>query len=418
MAKTKNFLYLFVLLAFLLIGTNAYAATVGEQLPNPEPGWERIDNTDSRITYGGSWTTYNATEDYQGSENLTVGKSGKDLKMSITFTGSKFRLIGTEGSTQSTQIDIYINGTKEATISQNLSGDAMLRSVLCYEKIFDAPGQYLIEVVNRTDKSFSIDAVDISEVFISPPASLKATAGNSQVVLNWEKVADATGYNVKRSAKPGEAYATVASVNSPVHSYTDTTLTNGTAYYYVVTAANSVGESKNSKEVSTTPQESLPNPPAKLVAEAGGTLVNLSWDAVVGATGYNVKKSLKAEGPYATIASPTSPSYVDTGLKDGTTYYYVVTTVNAAGESANSNEALATCSDGSALLLVTTGSGDIDYHLSMNEVNAFINWYKSKASGGKGDPFYVFNKKPIPPYTSRKDYLIFDNIMCFKVYQY
>src|SRR6185369_2169878 len=58
---------------------------------------------------------------------------------------------------------------------------------------------------------------------------------------------------------------------------------------------------------------------------------------------YNVKRSFTTGGPYNTIASnATTTSYTDSGLVNGTTYFYVVTAVNSAGQSANSYEARAT----------------------------------------------------------------------------
>lgn len=271
----------------------------------------------------------------------------------------------------------------------------------------------------------SIHEIEMMEEIspISVPTNLTAVPGNAQVVLNWDSVTNATGYNIKSATTAGGPYTTIESVTSSVYNYTDTGLTNGTTYYYVVTATNSGGESANSNEVFATPQQSLPNAPSGLTATAGNAQVSLSWGSVTDATSYEVKRGTAAGGPYTTIASSTSPSYVDTGLTNGTTYYFVVTAINTGGESANSNEASATpqvpSSDGRAILWVTMNNGsDIDYDLSMNEVNAFINWYKSKSSGGVGDPFYTFSKTPISPYTSRTDYLIFDKIVCFKVNTY
>lgn len=165
------------------------------------------------------------------------------------------------------------------------------------------------------------------------PTGLTATAGNAQVALSWTASTGATSYNVKRSTVNGSGYATI---NSPTGtSYTNTGLTNGTTYYYVVSAVNSVGESANSSQVSATPV-TVPAVPTGLAATAGNTQVALTWNASSGATAYDVKRSTVSGSGYATIASPTSTNYTNTGLTNGTTYYYVVAAKNAAGSSANS----------------------------------------------------------------------------------
>jgi len=170
------------------------------------------------------------------------------------------------------------------------------------------------------------------------PAGLTATAGNAQATLSWNAVSGATSYNVKRATTSGGPYTTVApGVTTP--SYTNTGLTNGTTYYYVVSAVNAVGESANSAQVSVMPSAgpTVPSAPTGLTATAGNAQAALSWNAVSGATSYNVKRSTTSGGPYTTVApGVTTPSYTNTGLTNGTTYYYVVSAVNAAGESANS----------------------------------------------------------------------------------
>jgi hypothetical protein len=57
---------------------------------------------------------------------------------------------------------------------------------------------------------------------------------------------------------------------------------------------------------------------------------------------YYVKRSPSTGGPYTTITNTSSTSYTDTGLLDGTTYYYVVSAFNGGGESSDSAEASAT----------------------------------------------------------------------------
>jgi fibronectin type 3 domain-containing protein len=175
----------------------------------------------------------------------------------------------------------------------------------------------------------------------SVPTGVTATAGSQQVSLSWNASAGATSYNVKRSTTSGSGYSTVSSPSTT--GYTDTGLTNGTTYYYVVTAVNAQGESGNSAQASATPAAAPPpGAPTGLTATAGNQQVALSWGAVTGATGYNVKRSTTSGSGYSTVSSPSTASYTDTGLTDGTTYYYVVTATSAAGESANSTQVSAT----------------------------------------------------------------------------
>src|ERR1700684_14505 len=83
------------------------------------------------------------------------------------------------------------------------------------------------------------------------PTGLAATPGNAQVLLTWAATANATGYSVKRSTTTGGPYTAIAS--QPTTSFTDTPLTNGTKYFYVVSASNSAG-------ASPTPRKSAPLP--------------------------------------------------------------------------------------------------------------------------------------------------------------
>lgn len=97
------------------------------------------------------------------------------------------------------------------------------------------------------------------------PTGLTATSGNAKVSLSWSASAGASTYNVKRAATSGGPYTTVgAGVNGT--SYTDQGLTNGTVYYYAVSAANSAGESANSAAVSATPSGGS-TPTGNLVVE-------------------------------------------------------------------------------------------------------------------------------------------------------
>jgi len=93
------------------------------------------------------------------------------------------------------------------------------------------------------------------------------------------------------------------------------------------------------------PTDSAAAVPTGLTATPGLEQVSLAWNTVSGATGYNLKRSTTSGGPYTTIAANTSStSYVDSSLPANTTYYYVVSSLNSVGESANSAQASATTS--------------------------------------------------------------------------
>ena len=86
----------------------------------------------------------------------------------------------------------------------------------------------------------------------------------------------------------------------------------------------------------------LPSAPTGLTATAGNTQVSLSWTASSGATSYHVKRGTATGGPYSQAGAATAAGFTDTGLTNGTKYYYVVAALNANGESANSSEVNAT----------------------------------------------------------------------------
>jgi Glycoside hydrolase family 44 len=85
------------------------------------------------------------------------------------------------------------------------------------------------------------------------PSGLTATAGTGQVSLSWTASHGANSYSIKRSTASGGPYTQIGTATT--NSYIDTSLTQGTTYYYVVTASNSSGQSGDSNQVSATPSK-------------------------------------------------------------------------------------------------------------------------------------------------------------------
>ncbi len=173
-----------------------------------------------------------------------------------------------------------------------------------------------------------------------PPANLFGAAGNAEAVLTWSPSVEATSYTLTRTPAAGGA-STVVGAGLTVTSATDTGLTNGVGYNYVVTAANLSGTSGNSNIASVTPTASMPGAPSGLAAVAGNNAVGLSWAASTGtAAGSYIILRGTASGIYNVqiTVSAEYTSYIDTSVTNGTTYYYEVEASNSNGLSAPSNK--------------------------------------------------------------------------------
>lgn len=176
----------------------------------------------------------------------------------------------------------------------------------------------------------------------SAPTGLTATSGNAVVNLSWTASSGTTGYYLKRSTTSGTE-AQIASVTATT--YADTSVANATKYFYVVSAYNSYGTSGNSNEANATPNAPAPAAPTGLSATASNAQVALAWNASTGATSYNVKRSATT-GAETLLTNVATASFTDSGLTNGITYYYVVSAMLPAGESANSTEVSATPTNG------------------------------------------------------------------------
>jgi len=184
------------------------------------------------------------------------------------------------------------------------------------------------------------------------PTGLSASGGDGSVSLDWNDngEGDLAGYRVYRSTSSGGGYSAVSGLIGS-SAYTDNSVSNGTTYYYVVTAEDTSGnESGNSNEDSATPMATPdttpPAAPTGLSANGGDGTVSLDWNdnGEGDLAGYRVYRSTSSGGGYSAITGLLgSSAYTDNSVSNGTTYYYVVTAEDTSGnESGNSGEASAT----------------------------------------------------------------------------
>ena len=118
--------------------------------------------------------------------------------------------------------------------------------------------------------------------------------------------------------------------------YSDGGLSANTLYSYTVIAMNAGGVSGNSTIVSTPPAA-----PASLNAYPGNAQISLRWSPVIGATNYVILRGTSSGNETVVVAATTNTTYTDTGLLNGTNYFYVVYAVGTGGNSIYSPEASA-----------------------------------------------------------------------------
>ena len=174
-----------------------------------------------------------------------------------------------------------------------------------------------------------------------PPSDFFQSPGNGYVFLCWDQTAGATTYNLYRATSSSGSSATL--VQSRLGGCTTVSgLTNGSTYYFYVTAVNAGGESPPSSVVTValppTPV-SVPPAPVGLSGHPGNGLAEVCWNRTANAYSYKV---YRVTGP-----GGASPSLAQSGivggcatispLTNGTTYYFEVTGVNSVGESSPSS---------------------------------------------------------------------------------
>ena len=228
-----------------------------------------------------------------------------------------------------------------------------------------------------------------------PPTGLTATPGEFQVSLDWDDSTDpdVIGYLIYRSTTSGGPYDEVD--DALASAFVDTTVTNGTLYYYVVTAYDNLGqESLYSSQVQARPQDMTPPAaPTGLEATALDSSVYLTWDANTEPdfSSYFIYVSDTQGGPYDEVDSDDVTEWLVGGLTNGVTYYFVVQAEdNANNLSEYSAEVSATPSTSPEPLpptnLQVTFEGDeyvfLDWDDSTQPSVVSYNVYRSTTTGG------------------------------------
>ncbi|NLE37593.1 MAG: DUF1349 domain-containing protein, partial [Pirellulaceae bacterium] len=149
---------------------------------------------------------------------------------------------------------------------------------------------------------------------------------SSQLVIDWQDASGETGYRVERSLTGTGGWTTVGTVGRNVPSFTNSGLTAGTRYFYRIVSLDAGGDAGISDVVSNY---------TRLAQVSGLTFTTkepyemaIQWNALSGATYYQVERSTNGK-TYATVASSlTATSYTDSNVVPLGEYYYRVTAWN------------------------------------------------------------------------------------------
>ena len=198
--------------------------------------------------------------------------------------------------------------------------------------------------VGSVTKESAVSASIVANVMPDTPTSFTVSANPNGygAKITWKNVDGADGYRIQRSTKAGSGFTSLVILDGETDGSGSTTYTYiddvdaskaGTTYYYrVASYVDALGERHYSPNTSAKSNRVVASAPKNLkVSAATLTSVTFKWDAVSGATGYNIYLAEKSSGPYSNIGTAAGASYTVTGLTVGKTYYVKVRATNVSG---------------------------------------------------------------------------------------
>ena len=188
---------------------------------------------------------------------------------------------------------------------------------------------YKVKAVNSAGESAYSNVVSGKTTVMTLTMGHSASSGKPQ--LTWKAVSGAASYKVYRSTSKNGAYTVINTTKALT--YTNVGAALGTTYYYKVEALNASGKSMGFSAI----VEGKVAPVLAVGYSSVSGKPQLTWKAVPGATEYQVYRSTQQNSGYKKINTTTSTSYVNTGAKAGTTYYYRVVAVKGTAVSDFSN---------------------------------------------------------------------------------
>ena len=180
-----------------------------------------------------------------------------------------------------------------------------------YVRAYDAAGNYAdSNIIGRT--------CDLAQTTVT----LSNVASTGKIKISWEAVEGATKYEVHRATSKNGTYSRISTTSNT--SITNTKTETGKTYYYKVRAICDVDAAAAAYSAVKSRTCDLPQTTMTLSNVASSGKVKISWEAVEGATKYEVYRATAKDGTYSRISTTSNASVTNTKAEAGKTYYYKV----------------------------------------------------------------------------------------------
>ena len=230
--------------------------------------------------------------------------------------------------------EVYRSGTKNGTYTLlgttanlNYTDNKANAGYIYYYKV------KAVSKVRSTANSYYSTVVAATCHCAKPVVKIATTsAGNPR--LTWNAVTGASQYEIYRATSQSGTYTKMFTTTKT--SYTNTSAKAGTTYYYKVKAISKVRSTANSAFSTVVAATCHCAKPVVKIATTSAGNPRLTWNAVTGASQYEIYRATSQSGTYTKMFTTTKTSYTNTSAKAGTTYYYKVKAISKVKSVANS----------------------------------------------------------------------------------
>ena len=200
---------------------------------------------------------------------------------------------------------------------------------------------YKVRAIDANDNYADSNIVGRTCDLAQTKVTLTNVASTGKIKISWDAVEGATKYEVYRAASKNGSYSRISTTSNT--SVTNTKAEAGKTYYYKVRAICSVDAATAAYSVVKSATCDLAQTKVTLTNKESTGKIVISWDAVEGATKYEVYRATSKNGTYSCISTTSNTSVTNTKTDAGKTYYYKVRAICDVSEAAAAYSAVKSC---------------------------------------------------------------------------